>query len=372
MRGVGGRECGRMRGAKCALAAAGAALALALPAGSSAATPKGFFGVSPAVIVSVEELEMMSEAEITSARFPIFWPIIQKEPRRGRPMERVLEWERFDPLFVAAAREGIRLVPYVYGTPPALTRHPTVPPTGSSRLRREWTLLLRALEARYGPGGEVWSRNRGVRALPVQEWQIWNEPNSKSYWRPVKSSPEEYAELLKISDAALSGGRGGTPDIISAGLFATPPGGVSIVKFMRRMYDVPGVRGWFDLLAIHPYAPGLDGVKLQVEIARSLMREGGDVRKPLVITEIGWATDGHPQNPYYKSKQEQAELLGRLFKYTLDVRRRFKIRRVYWFTWRDNRVNRRCDLCQYSGLFEIDLEPKPAWGVFQIFSKSAG
>jgi hypothetical protein len=370
MGGVGS-SLGRSAALRWAAAAIGIVCLLALlrpPAATAATVPSGFFGVSPAAIVSIKELEMMSDAGIESMRFPIFWPIIQPKARGSKPISQALDFKRFDPLFIEAARQGIRLMPYVYGTPRFLTRSPTVPPIGDPSLRREWTLLLQALEARYGPGGEVWKRNREVRARPVTEWQIWNEPNSPSYWSPVKRSPEGYAELLRISDAALSGGRGGTPEIVSAGLFTTPQNGVTIVKFLNRMYDVNGVNRWFDVLAIHPYAPSLGGVKLQVEAARSLMGDGGDSRKPLWITEVGWATGGQTQSPYYKTKGEQAELLGKLFKYTLDVRRRFKVQRVYWFTWRDNNVNRRCDLCRYSGLFEANLDPKPAWGVFVLFS----
>ena len=48
--------------------------------------PHGFFGVSPAAIVGVKELEAMRRAGIESVRFPIFWPIIQPQARRGRPM----------------------------------------------------------------------------------------------------------------------------------------------------------------------------------------------------------------------------------------------------------------------------------------------
>ncbi len=310
----------------------------------------------------------MRRAGIESVRFPIFWPIIQPQARRGRPMAQALDFKRFDPLFVEAARQGIRLVPYVYGTPRFLTRDPTIPPIRNTMLEREWTLFLQALEAQYGPGGDVWQQNRSVRPQPVTDWQIWNEPNSPSYWAPVKRSPEGYAELLRISDDALSGGRGGTPDILTAGLFTTPQNGVTIVKFLTRMYKVRGVNNWFDVLAIHPYAPGLGGVKLQVEIARDLMRDGGDARKPLWITEVGWATDGNPRNPYYKTKEEQAQLLGKLFKYTLDERRHYKIGKVFWFTWRDNNVNPECDLCRYSGLFEANFKAKPAWGVFVLFA----
>jgi hypothetical protein len=56
----------------------------------------------------------------------------------------------------------------------------------------------------------------------------------------------------------------------------------------------------------------------------------------------------------------------------LSHRGQFRIRHVIWYTWRDNNVNTACDLCQYSGLFDINLKPKPAWQAFMRFSRRSG
>jgi exo-beta-1,3-glucanase (GH17 family) len=89
------------------------------------------------------------------------------------------------------------------------------------------------------------------------------------------------------------------------------------------------------------------------------MRKGGQKRTPLWITEIGWPSAGHKQNPYYRTPKGQAKVLRQAF--DLFLERRWGIKRVYWYTWRDNNVNPACDVCRFSGLLEADGVPKPAW-----------
>lgn len=351
-----------------AVAAVAAVAAIAMPASAAARGPKDFFGVSPAVVVSAEELDRMQAAGIRTMRFPIFWPIIQPEARGGRPMSAALALDRFDPLMLEAAKRGIRVLPFVYGTPPFLTNDFTIPPLRSAKLRREWRLLLRALEDRYGRGGDLWAENPDVDPRPVMAWQIWNEPSSASFWKHPRSSPEKYAKLLEISDRVLGSGKNVGPKVIAAGLFGSPTHGIDMPTFLERFYEVRGVRGHFDVLALHPYAPGFEGMKLQLRIGRAIMKAAGDGNKPLWVTEIGWPTDGNPDNPFYSTQTQQAKLLRRTFGFILDKRKQWVIRKAIWYTWRDNNINEACDLCRFSGLFDLDGNPKPAWREFVTFS----
>lgn len=345
-----------------ALAAGGLGPAEAAPRPQSA----DYYGISLAVPIADADWARMEAAEIHSARAPFLWPILQDEPRRGRKIERVIHWERVDPTILGGARAGVRMLPYVYGTPAFLARKITEPPL-SRKLSREWTMLLEALQDRYGPGGKLWAQNPDVPPAPITAWQIWNEPNSKAYWRNPRTAPEQYAKLLEISDEALNGaGRGrlarrggGGAKIVVAGLFATPTRGMPMHKFLRRLFATRRSKRHIDTLALHPYGPTVGGVKRQLQLARREMKEGGQRSTPLWITEIGWPSDGHPQNPYYKTPKEQAQILRTAF--DLFAERRWGIKRVYWYTWRDNNVNPKCDVCRFSGLLEADGDPKPAW-----------
>lgn len=323
-----------------------------------------YYGLSLAEPISDADWERMKAAHIHSVRAPFLWPILQEEPRRGRRIEKVIEWERVDPTILAGARNGVRMLPYVYGTPDFLAKKITEPPL-SRKLRREWTMLLQALQDRYGPRGRLWAQNPDVPPAPITAWQIWNEPNSKAYWRNPRTAPEQYAKLLEISSKALNGGggkrarrSGGAAKIVAAGLFATPTRGMPMHKFLRRLFDTQRAK-LIDTLALHPYGPTLNGVKRQLQLARYEMKQGGRRGTPLWITEIGWPSDGHPQNPYYKTPKQQAKILADAF--DLFRERRWGINRVYWYTWRDNNVNPACDVCRFSGLLEADGDPKPAW-----------
>jgi hypothetical protein len=350
-----------------ALVATSATL-LILSLGSSNASaavkpPDGFFGVSPAVVLGPDEMATIAGAGITTLRYPFYWPILQPEARGKRPISQALAFDRFDPLFVETSRLGIKVLPFVYGTPRFLTNDYATPPIGSAKLRREWTLLLQALDERYGAGGSFWTEHPELDPAPVQAWQIWNEPSSATYWKPSRTSPQGYAKLLEISDRALRG-KGKDPRIVAAGLFGSPAEGIDMPRFLQRFYAVKGVQQHFDVLSLHPYAPGFKGMKTQLQIGRQIMRDEGDGEKPLWVTEIGWPTDGNPNNPFYTTLEQQATLLRRTFTLLVEMRKPWHIGRAVWYTWRDNNVNPECDLCRYAGLFDADLNPKPSWNEF--------
>ena len=71
-----------------------------------------------------------------------------------------------------------------------------------------WQNFLKRFARRYGPGGSYWPRfsakHPGKTPLPVQAYQIWNEPNLRKYWIPYPA-PTQYAKLLKASSTAIKG-----------------------------------------------------------------------------------------------------------------------------------------------------------------------
>jgi hypothetical protein len=85
-------------------------------------------------------------------------------------------------------------------------------PIDSAADRQAWRDFLKAAVARYGPGGSYWASRyhqqygAGATSLPVQSWQIWNEPNLKKYFsagQTDQQSAERYATLLQISHDAI-------------------------------------------------------------------------------------------------------------------------------------------------------------------------
>jgi hypothetical protein len=161
--------------------------------------------------------------------------------------------------------------------------------------------------------------------------------------------------------------------ILLAGLFGTPgggPGGIFLPRYLKRLYRVPSVEENFDAVALHPYAPRIDGMKAQIELARREMKRAGDAQADLWITELGWASDGPQEVQAVKTERGQARLLEDAFGVLQKRRRRWNIIGVNWFSLRDTPKKKSpCYGCPFTGLLERDGNPKPAWRAFVEFTK---
>lgn len=336
-----------------ALVAAALASSFAGPPSAAArpAVPREFVGVVPQGPLAAADFARM-RGVVGTLRIPIAWS--QVERRAGE-----FDFAALDAIVSAAARSGVRVLPFVYGTPAWLERDPARPPLGP-RARASWTGFLSALVRRYGPGGELW--DGPGRALPVRSWQVWNEPNFLLFWRP-RPSPSGYARLLRISGRAIRGVDRGAR-IVAAGL-APVEGGMLPWTFLRKLYAVPGARSSFDVAAVHPYSSTLRGVTYQVRRARQVMSAAGDGRKPLLVSELG-VTSGSPLPTGFDwGPKGQATFLRRAFRILLRARDRWHIAGVDWYAWRDMAIaDPHCVFCQHAGLLDFGGRPKPAWRAF--------
>ncbi len=317
------------------------------------ALPRSFFGVVPQSPLEARDFALM-RGVVGTVRISIGWS--QVEPRPGQ-----YEFAELDETIVRAAAAGIRVMPFVSSTPSWLTHDPERPPLFSARARRGWSAFLARLVRRYGPGGTVWAD--AGRAMPIRQWQIWNEPNFLLAWHP-KPAPRGYARLLRLSAWAIRA-VDDRAEIVAAGV-APITAGMSPWVFLQRFYEVPGVRGSFDVAAVHPYAPTVADVILQVRITRRVMALAGDHRKPLLVTELGVASSSSIPSTYDRGLFGQATFLRRVFELLIRERDRWRIRGVDWFSWRDYpAADVHCVFCQYAGLFDLDARPKPAWWAFR-------
>ena len=153
------REHGRrvLGGAGVALVLAAALLATASPAAAEPPTP-GYFGIAPAAPENLtdDEYARMGKAEIGTLRVPFYWPHIQPETQAGEPGgEPGYKWAYTDRIVTQATINGMKVLPFVYGTPNWAGSSVRLPPVRSERARRAWEGLFRALVGRYGPGGDV-------------------------------------------------------------------------------------------------------------------------------------------------------------------------------------------------------------------------
>jgi hypothetical protein len=327
-------------------------LSSASPATARPTVPRGFLGVVPQGPLAEGDFARM-RGVVGTLRIPVYWP--QAEPRQG-----ALELSGLDRLVSGAARAGVRVLPFVYGTPAWLAADPARPPL-SPVARSAWTRFLRALVERYGPGGELW--REAPAALPIRQWQIWNEPNFLLFWRP-RPSPAGYARLLRASARTIRGADRGAR-VVAAGL-APVEGGMLPWRFLRKLYAVPGAARYADVIAVHPYSSSLGGMAFQIRKARQVMAHAADARKPLLVSELGVASASLLPTGFNWGLRGQASFLRRAYRMLLRHRHRWRIAGVDWYAWQDMPASDpHCVFCQHAGLLDSSGEPKPAWRAFR-------
>ena len=342
-------------------------------AGCGAATPtppppKGFFGIGPQTSLTERDAEFMKAGGIESVRYPLVWSEIQPTRNGG------YHWENFDKVVATASLHGLQVLPFVIDTPRWLSIKGTKLPIDNATARKAWTRFLEAAVKRYGPGGEFWAiRAPGVVQyepaipipLPVRSWQIWNEPNFFYFAYPA--TPQRYARLLKLSSPAIKR-VDPAAKVITAGLFGKPSPkgarGMPAAQFLEAIYRIPGMKSYFDGIALHPYAVDTETLEELVEEFHQVTVASHD-RIPLYITEIGWGS----QNDFDTVAFEQG-ILGQVrelkgaYGYLLTNRNKLDLKSVYWFTWKD--IAESCSFCDSVGLFRggNSFRAKPAWRAF--------
>jgi hypothetical protein len=314
----------------------GGALLLAIaaqgPGEAGAGVPGEFLGIAGEDI-SIGDADYRAEAQRDQAgagaglvRLTFDWSRIELEPG-------VYDLSAYDREVAAAAEAGLRVLP-VLATPPDFrqlrpekgARRGSYPPRPA-----EMADFAAMLARRYGPGGSLFAERPELPALPIRSWQVWNEPNLTVYWQP-RPNARAYIRLLRAVGRAIEG-VDPRAEIVSAGLPQSRQG-VPFERFVNAMYRAGG-RGTFDALAVHPYARSERGVIGAVELARRLTRRHRDGRRPIWVTEVGWASDG-PRSPFRAGTKGQATRIRRTLLGLAKRRKRLRVRGVVYYNWRDH------------------------------------
>lgn len=366
---------------------AAAVAVVALLAFAPAAGARGLFGVINQTPIDGNDVEPLRAANPESIRILVLWNNIQ--PTKGRctpataydpgmgPGTNHCDWSSIDAMVGTAAEAGVRAFPYLFGTPDWLRstrrgtrRKPWVPPLYSRSDRRAWKQFVKAAVQRYGVGGVFWQETAGRRKA-VRAWQVWNEPSSPAYFAP-RPNVAQYARLLRMSYRVIHRVNR-RAKVVLAGVFGTPRrrgGGISMPEFFKQLYDIRWAKRVFDIAAVHPYSPGIRGVRLQINAVRRFMAQGGDRRKRLWITELGWASQGPRGHTLTSTRRGQARLMRKAFRMVRRERRQWRLAGVHWFSWRDAPLGQSsCAACPWTGLLEEDGTRKPAFRMFRRFAR---
>ena len=336
------------------------------------ATPAGadsqFWGVvDGSAHLGQREWATMAHGGVGSVRRSIFW--YEVEGTKG-----TFNWSAPDHVIGEAASHGMSVLPALYGTPRYAGKTPATPPLGSDAARNEWRDFLQRAVQRYGPGGDYWTdpalyatQYPGAQPLPIHYWQIWNEPNLPSGFQP-RPSAKRYAKLLRISHDAILGQDPGAK-IVLAGM----PGLSEIRgwRFLNRIYEIKGMKRYFDVVAVNPYSRDIRGFTLSIRRMRKTMKGHRDGSIPLWITEIGWGS-AHPDGGLNVGLKGQKRLLKEAFGVARHNRKQWHLGRLYWFEWRDPAAKTApsgCPWCGHAGLFRHNRKPKPAWQAYKQFAR---
>ena len=146
---------------------------------------------------------------------------------------------------------------------------------GSAALA-EWSTFLTAAVERYGPDGEFWATHPEVPNEPIVDWQLWNEQNSKTFFAP-KPSAKAYVKLLKAGHDAIAQADPGA-DVILGGMaeLAGSRKAIPGSEYLEQLYNVRGVKNYFEAVALHPYGATIAKVSSQVETYRKVIKQAGD------------------------------------------------------------------------------------------------
>ncbi len=196
----------------------------------------------------------------------------------------------------------------------------------------------------------------------VKYWELWNEPDSGTYWKDqdgligyCQLLKEVYPELKKVDPVCkvLNGG------------FAQGNSSVN------HLYD-NGAKDYFDILNIHifqsPVIPNsIKAVNAQVKLAYKIMSRNGDSNKELWITEIGCpgVKRGYRYNNWWMGKnpneRQQAVWLREVYTQLLQYP---YVKKVFWAFFRDCRKfwDNGTD---FFGIIRYDFSKKPAFTAYQ-------
>jgi polysaccharide biosynthesis protein PslG len=326
-----------------------AVLLLALPAASHAGrkAPRHFFGVvyappgsPPPFPSSFRDFELMDRAGVQAIRADFAW--FAMEPNQGD-----IRFQMTDATVALAAANGMDVLPIVNSTPrwasPQQSGNYSIWPPRDYEL---YANFLRALIARYGPAGSFWAERPDLPRRPIRNWQIWNEPAADYFWA-APGYKRDYPRLLRTAYRAIKQADPGAKVVLSglasfierSGRTTTSWG--DLAAFYRN-----GLRGNYDVLALHPFSKTLAGTIKTIRKNRAVLRRFREPRKPIWLTELSWPAPGSAVPKRRRlgievSQRQQRKLMTAAFRrFRRD--RRLGVQRAYWYNWSSTYSARDC------------------------------
>ena len=196
----------------------------------------------------------------------------------------------------------------------------------------------------------------------VKYWELWNEPDSSTYWKE-QDGLKAYCVLLK---EVYTAAKRIDPEckILNGGI----ANGLSSIN---HLYD-NGAKDYFDILNIHffetpEHTGGIKAVESYPKLAYKIMQRKGDKDKKIWVTEIGCpgVKKGLKVEDWWMGKnpteRQQAEWVKNVYTTLLKDPH---VEKIFWAFFRDTKDHWKNGV-DYFGLLRWDYSAKPSFKAYK-------
>lgn len=320
------------------------------------ATAKGRVGGSDgAGMLTMPQRDL--DRELVMARDAGMWAIrVDVDWSRIEPVQGQRDWSDSDRVVETVVRHGMCPLGLVGYTP-------------------DWAAAVHTTDGHSRPADPAQFAEFAAAAAEryrdsVTMWEIWNEPNLETFFKPAPDIAA-YGDLLTHTYPAMRAVRDDLW-VIAGGMAPATDDGPNIapITFLAGLYD-GGVNQYLDAVAMHPYSypalpddPAEWNAAQQMWKMRDIMIAGGDEGKLIWITEFG-APTGTSERAV--SQAVQARSVRLILQATTDVE---WLGPAFVYSIRDSGDDTD-DPEQNFGILQRDFTPKQAYAVVREFGTSA-
>jgi len=344
--------------------------------------------VSAPVETIESRLDTVDQTRARVARVDVFWSeVAPTRPQNPTdPADPAYVWYRVDAQILGLKARGIRPIVSVYSTPAwssggrvaGDTQYNPFAPRGG-----DYGRFMAAIATRYSGRYPSPAYSDGPATLPeIRHWEIWNEPNLRSFFRKgAGSSAAAYLQLLREAYPQIK--RANPRAIVIAGVAGprstTGAGSVGARQWLRALTRAP-LSVKYDAYSQHIYpnaAPvsntrafpswnSIDEIldTLDERRAREIRAARGAARTRLqrapkmrlFITEAGYTTARTRFRTVRVTDRQQVNYMRQIFR--LPQVRTPRVPVIVWFNMQDNRD-------WPGGLLRANGSRKPSWAAFR-------
>ena len=283
-------------------------------------------------------VKLIKESGCAYVRMDFYWSDI--EPSKGD-----FDFNKYDFIVELLSKNNIRILAALHYSADWASSSWNSPPIHN----KDFTNYCEQVVRRY--------ENR------IKYWEIWNEPDSLTYWQP-QDGMKRYSQLLKESYIAI---KEVDPSckIVLGGLTS---GGYYALKNLYR----EGAGNYFDIVNIHPFVnPLQEGAINQIKILhkniRKLMNQYGDADKKIWFTEMGCpgVKKSSKENNWWEGispdESQQSVFVKSIYEELIDLE---SVEKNFWAFFRDNKEHFNSGV-DYFGLIRWDYSPKASFYAYK-------